>query len=193
MNNAPVLQMARPELRMRGPALRMVRPAATEFRRTACRSTRCAAPQASPRPALRRVMACSVRRTSPEVAFYRKYTEAMLRRCFRMSMEAGRVPSMLGREMFRSKVTSCKVHSFEDAVIFVHDVENCVKRLDELGQKLLERIAVQEYTQSEVSAMLGMSERTVVRRYEEALDELTTLFLGRGLLEPMNAADVSRG
>lgn len=32
----------------------------------------------------------------PQVAFYRKYTEALLRRYVRMSMEAGKVPSLLG-------------------------------------------------------------------------------------------------
>jgi hypothetical protein len=53
----------------------------------------------------------------PQVAFYRKYTEAMLRRYVRMSMEAGKVPSLLGKEMFRSKVTSYRVESFEDVVI----------------------------------------------------------------------------
>lgn len=53
----------------------------------------------------------------PQVAFYRKYTEAMLRRYVRMSMEAGKVPSLLGREMFRAKVTSYRVESFEDVVI----------------------------------------------------------------------------
>ena len=52
----------------------------------------------------------------PQVAFYRKYTEAMLRRYVRMSMEAGKVPSLLGREMFRAKVTSYRVESFEDVV-----------------------------------------------------------------------------
>jgi len=46
------------------------------------------------------------RRTAPEVAFYRKYTEALLRRCVRFSVEAGRAPSLLGREMFRGKVTT---------------------------------------------------------------------------------------
>ena len=52
----------------------------------------------------------------PQVAFYRKYTEAMLRRYVRMSMEAGKVPSLLGKEMFRAKVTSYRVESFEDVV-----------------------------------------------------------------------------
>ena len=52
---------------------------------------------------------CEQRRTAPEVAFYRKYTEGLLRRYVRLSMEAGRAPSLLGREMFRGKVTNYSV------------------------------------------------------------------------------------
>ena len=66
-------------------------------------------------------------RTAPEVAFYRKYTEGLLRRYVRLSMEAGRAPSLLGREMFRGNVTNYSVQDFDDVVIFVHDVETCVK------------------------------------------------------------------
>ena len=124
---------------------------------------------------------------SPELAFYRKYTEGMLRRYLRLSMEKGRVPSLLGQEMFRGRVTSYKIRSFEDVVIFVHDVEMCLKRLTETEQKLLERIAIQEYTQGEAAGLLGMSLRTVVRKYAAAVDELTGHFLETGLLEPLMA------
>ena len=122
---------------------------------------------------------------APHLAFYRKYTEGMLRRYLRLSMESGRVPSLMGREMFRGRVTSYKVRSFEDVVIFVHDVERCLHRLDRTKQQLLERIAIQEYTQGEAAHLLGMSLRTVVRRYAGALDELTQIFLELGLLEPL--------
>ena len=44
-----------------------------------------------------------------ELAFYRKYTEAMLRRYLRLSMEVGRVPSLMGREMFRGHVSHYKM------------------------------------------------------------------------------------
>ena len=71
------------------------------------------------------------RRSAPEVAFYRKYTEGLLRRYMRLSMEAGRAPSLLGREMFRGNVMNYSVQGFDDVVIFVHDVESCVKLLDE--------------------------------------------------------------
>jgi hypothetical protein len=123
----------------------------------------------------------------PELAFYRKYTEAMLRRYATMSMEAGRVPSLLGREMFRAKVTNYVVQSFEDVVIFVHDVEKCVAKLDKLSQLLIRRIGMQQYTQAEVSAMTRLSLRTVLRQYPRALDRLTEVFLEVKLLEPQIA------
>ena len=123
----------------------------------------------------------------PELRFYRKYTEGMLRRYLRLSMEKGRVPSLLGQEMFRGRVTTYKIRSFEDVVIFVHDVEMCLRRLTETEQDLLERIAIQEYTQGEAAGLLGMSLRTVVRKYAAAVDELTGHFLETGLLEPLLA------
>lgn len=125
------------------------------------------------------------RSLEPELAFYRKYTEGMLRRYMKLSMESGRVPSLLGRELFRGHVTSYKVTSFEDVVIFVHDVGNCLKLLDRTQQQLIERIALQEYTQGETAGLLGMSLKTVTRKYAEALDELTGIFLKRKMLEPL--------
>ncbi len=120
---------------------------------------------------------------APQTAFYRSYTEAMLRRYATLSMESGRVPSMLGREMFRGKVTSYRVHAFDDVVIFCHDVENCIRTLQEEQQRLIYRIGVQEYTFGEAAGMVGCSLRTVQRRYHEAIDELTAVFLQRRLLE----------
>lgn len=129
----------------------------------------------------------------PQVAFYRKYTEAMLRRYVKLSMEAGRAPSLLGREMFRGKVTSYRVHSFEDVVIYVHDVEKCLAKLDSRPQHFIQRMALQEYTQVETAQMMGLPVRTVVRRYEEALDRLTQIFLEAKLLEPMKECQGGAG
>ncbi len=126
-------------------------------------------------------------RVPPELAFYRKYTEGLLRRYMKLSMESGRAPSLLGREMFRGKVTHYRVQGFDDVVIFVHDVDRCLKLLDEEQSFLITKIALQEYTQGETSAMVGLPIRTLVRRYEHALDVLTQLFLERRLLEPLVA------
>ncbi len=120
---------------------------------------------------------------TPETAFYRKYTEAMLRRYGVMALQKGRVPSLLGRELFRGKVTSYRVQSFEDVIIFVTDVERCLKLLDAEQQKLIVRVAVQEYTLQETATMLRWSLRSTERRYHEALDELTAIFQKRKLME----------
>jgi len=121
----------------------------------------------------------------PELAFYRKYTEGMLQRYVCMSMEAGRVPSLLGKEMFRGKVTSYEVHTFEDVVIFIHNMERCIARLDDDQQWLIRRIAIQQFTHWEVARMQGLTRRSVVRRYEDALNRLTRILLDVKLLEPM--------
>ncbi|HKU24448.1 MAG TPA: hypothetical protein VJQ54_03195, partial [Candidatus Sulfotelmatobacter sp.] len=60
---------------------------------------------------------------------YRGRTVGMLRRYMRYSIETGRLPSLLGREFFRAKVTSYTVVTFEDRVIFVHDMERCLEKL----------------------------------------------------------------
>jgi len=127
------------------------------------------------------------RRSAPEVAFYRKYTEGLLRRYMRLSMESGRTPSLLGREMFRGRVTYYSVKGFDDVVIFVIDVESCIAMLTEGSQHLVRRIALQEFTQAETASLLGLPLRTVNRRYAHALDELTEIFLERALLEPSKA------
>jgi len=50
----------------------------------------------------------------PDLWAYRERTIALLRRYLRISIEVGRLPSLLGRELFRSKVTSYRMSSFED-------------------------------------------------------------------------------
>ncbi|MGD0796704.1 MAG: hypothetical protein ABR910_03180 [Acidobacteriaceae bacterium] len=119
-----------------------------------------------------------------EMEFYRKYTESILRRYVRLSMEVGKVPALLGQEMFRGKVTSYRMGSFVDSVIFVHDVEKCIAMLDDEQQHLISRIAVQEYTLGEAASLMGLRPRTVVRRYGLAIDRLTRIFLGLAMLEP---------
>lgn len=119
----------------------------------------------------------------PELAFYRKYTEAMLRRYMRLSLRVGRMPALLGHDAFRGKMSTYRVTSFEDSVIFVYDVEKCLKKLDHFSQQLIRRIALQEYTQGEAAGLLGVSLRTIVRRYGEAVDTLTQIFLDHRLLD----------
>jgi hypothetical protein len=122
-----------------------------------------------------------------ELAFYRRYTEGMLRRYVRLSMAAGRVPSLLGRELFRGHVTSYRMHNFEDVVIFCHDMERVLDRMQPLHQELLKRVGMQQYSQGEAAGAMGMSLRSVLQHYNEALDWLTRRLLKGGLLDPQKA------
>jgi hypothetical protein len=127
-----------------------------------------------------------------EMAFYRKYTEAMLRRYVRMSMEAGKVPSLLGQEMFRGRVTNYRVDGFEDVVIFLHDVGKCLDKLEAEQQNLISRIALQQYTLGETAELMGLKPRTVVRRYGQAVDSLTRIFLRVKMLDPLKCCQEGR-
>jgi len=124
---------------------------------------------------------------SPErdagLAFYRKHTENMLRRYLYASMLVGRTPEMLSDAVGRGWISSRRVRTFEDAVIFVLDVEACLNKLNALDRKLLSRIVLQDYTQAETADMLGMGVRTVAYKFPQALDRLTRLLLGARLLE----------
>jgi hypothetical protein len=118
------------------------------------------------------------------LAFYRRRTEILLRRYMSVSMDMGRVPSVMRNLEFRGRASSYRIRNFEDAVIFVIDVEKCLKSLDGFSQELIARIALQEYTQAETAELMSQGVRTITRRYAEILDRLTGLFLDRGLLVP---------
>jgi hypothetical protein len=116
------------------------------------------------------------------LAFYRKHTEKMLRRYLYASMQVGRSPSILGDPVGRGWVSSRPVKTFEDAVIFVLDVEACLDKLGSLDRQLLSRIVLQEYTQAETASLLGMSVRAICYKFPQSLDKLTELLLESGLL-----------
>lgn len=122
---------------------------------------------------------------------YRKRTERILRRYFRMSVEVGRLPSILGSEFFRTHVTSYSVSSFEDAVIFVHDVERCVAKLNRLSQEVIARVILQGFSQEEAARLLGCPRRTLSRRLPEAVDRLSEIFLASGILEAVEGPKAS--
>jgi DNA-directed RNA polymerase specialized sigma24 family protein len=106
----------------------------------------------------------------------------MLRRYLYASMQVGRSPSILGDPVARGWVSSRPVKTFEDAVIFVLDIERCIDRLGSLERQMLARIVLQEYTQVEAAQLLGMSARAVNYKFPQALDRLTEMLLETGLL-----------
>ena len=132
----------------------------------------------------RAVAAETLPATLPDIslAFYRKHTESMLRRYLYASMQVGRAPSILGEPIARGWVSSRPVRTFEDAVIFVLDVESCLDKLGSLDRQMLSRIVLQEYTQAEAATLLGMSVRAISYKFPQALDRLTEKLLQSGLL-----------
>lgn len=116
------------------------------------------------------------------LAFYRKHTESTLRRYLYASMQVGRTPSILGDPVGRGWASSRTVRTFEDALIFVLDLERCLAKLEPLQRLILSRIVLQDYTQTEVSAMMHMAPRTVGYKLCQALDCLTEKLLENNLL-----------
>jgi RNA polymerase sigma factor (sigma-70 family) len=115
-------------------------------------------------------------------AFYRKHTERMLRRYLYASMQVGRSPQLLGENVGKGWVSSRKVTTFEDALIFVLDIERCINRLNPLDRKIISRVILQEYTYAETAAILGLSSRTINNRLPQAIDNLTEALVTADLL-----------
>jgi hypothetical protein len=123
--------------------------------------------------------------TEMELWPYRRRTVALLRRYARASVEVGRLPSLLGREFFRSRVTSYTMRNFEDIVIFVADMERAIEKLNTLEKKLLAMNVLEEYTIPEVARLLSCNQRTVERLLQDALDRLSRILLASGLMEEL--------
>lgn len=119
----------------------------------------------------------------PDLWLYRKKTTALLRRYMRWSLEAGRVPSLLGRELFRTKLSSYSATTFEARVIFLHDVELCLERLKSFDRQIIARVVLQEHDHEAAARLLQCDRKTIERRLPELIDELSDAFLKAELLE----------
>src|SRR5690242_14686631 len=119
---------------------------------------------------------------NPDLWLYRERTMGLLKRYLRLSMETGRLSSLLGREFFRNQVTPYHVSTFEEVVIFVHDVERSLEKLDRFGQELIAVIVFEEFSQPEAAKILHCGVRTVERYFPETVDQLSTIFLEGGIL-----------
>jgi Sigma-70, region 4 len=130
--------------------------------------------------------------TEIELWPYRRRTVALLRRYARASVEVGRLPSLLGREFFRSRVTSYTMRNFEDVVIFVTDMEQAIEKLSAREKKLLAMNVLEEYSIPEVARLLSCTQRTVERFLQDALDQLSRILLAGGLMERLPIATRGR-
>ena len=133
-------------------------------------------------PAQPKPVADTPQEARPNLAGHRSQTEKMLRQYLYASMLVGRTPSLLNNADRRAWVSHRTTRTFEDAVIFVLDMENCLKGLSPLERELLSRIVLQEYSLAEAAAILRVSVRRITLKFEMALDELSANLLAAGLL-----------
>ena len=129
---------------------------------------------------------------NPDLWLYRNRTVALLRRYMRLSLETGRLPSIVGKEFFRATMTCYQSATFEDRVIFVSDVEKILGGLEEWDQQLIARVILQEHSQEQTARMLHCSRKTVERRVPEVLDLLSEDFLEVGLLVALPSREKRR-
>ncbi len=123
--------------------------------------------------------------TEIELRPYRRRTIALLRRYARASVEVGRLPSLLGREFFRTRVTSYTMRNFEDVVIFVADMEKAIEKLNTMERKLLGMNVLEEYSIDEIARLLDCHIKTVRRLLPNALDQLSRILLAGRLMDEL--------
>jgi len=116
-------------------------------------------------------------------SYERVRTMNVLHRFFRMALMVGRMPSLLGREIFRSRVTSLPARAFEDAVVFVCDVERCLRDLEPLEQRLIAFCVLEDHSEWEAARRFQRSQSDVSRRLGQTLDLLHETFCRVGLLK----------
>jgi hypothetical protein len=118
----------------------------------------------------------------PEMVCFRGQTLAMVRHYFELSSQVGRLPSLMGREFFRAKVSHHAIPSFEEQAVFVRDIELCIFRLNAEQQEIMMIAGLYDFTYQEIADMLHISKTAVNVWFCEALDALSEIFLEAGLL-----------
>lgn len=118
-----------------------------------------------------------------DAMFYRAQTLSIVRHFFEVSCQIGRLPSILGREFFRARVTHHAIPSFEDQAVFVYDVERTIERLNPQDAEVIALVGLFQYTLDEAAAVLGRPRSTVYKRFSTSVDRLAELFLQAGLLK----------
>jgi predicted DNA-binding protein (UPF0251 family) len=127
-----------------------------------------------------------LRRLNAEMEFapYRSQTIALLRRYFRTALEVGRLPALLGRECFRSRVSHRKVCTFEDQIIFTHDLDRCLDRLERQEQGLISLIVFQEYSHEDAGREMRLHRNNVRQNFFRAIDVVTQMLIEGGYIAP---------
>jgi len=117
-----------------------------------------------------------------DALFFRGQTLAIVRHFFESASQIGRLPSILGREFFRARISHHAIPSFEEQAVFVHDVERALGRLEERDAEVIALVGLFHYSLEDVAAMLGRSRSGIGLRFADSIDRLSAIFLESGLL-----------
>ena len=123
-------------------------------------------------------------------SFERTRAMSVLLRFFRSALLLGRMPSLLGREIFRSRMSTQPSRAFEDAVVFVCDVERCLRQLETFDQKLLAFCVLEDHSEWDAARRFHCSQSEVSRRLGRSLDSLHESFCAMGILTRIEPAQV---
>src|SRR5271165_3241503 len=118
----------------------------------------------------------------PEMLCFRGQTLAIMRHFFELSCQVGRLPSLLGREFFRAKVSHHAIPSFEEQAVFARDVELCLARLSDEHSEMITLVGLYDFSHDEIAEMLRRSKAWVHQHVALALDALSEIFLQAGVL-----------
>lgn len=118
----------------------------------------------------------------PEMVCYRSQALAIVRHFFELSSQMGRLPSLLGREFFRARVSHHAIPSFEDQIVFARDVELCLAKLHDEHADVLTLVGLYNFSNEEVAEMLHRSRSVIRACFAAALDAIAEIFLEAGLL-----------
>jgi hypothetical protein len=119
-----------------------------------------------------------------EFAIFRKQTLGLLRYYFKLSLDYGRIPSVLGGEVMRSRVSHTKMYTIEDDTIFLYDMNRCLEQeLSETELRMLALVVFMNHTYEESGAILQYSEKQIRRIFPNVTDRLTRAFFERDFMK----------
>ncbi len=114
-------------------------------------------------------------------------TMALLHQYFRKSLLIGRMPSLLGREVFPARMQGRSARAFEDTVLFVCDVDRCLTGLEPIDQRLVAFCILEDHTEWDAARQFHRTQSDISRRLHHTLDLLHDTFCRLGLLKPLEA------
>ena len=119
----------------------------------------------------------------PEMVCFRGQTLALVRHFFELSCQVGRLPSLLGREFFRARVSHHSIPSFEDQAVFARDVELCLARLSDHHAEIITLVGLYDFSIDEVAEMFQSYRSAIHNWFASALDALSEIFLEAAVLQ----------